>query len=60
MIAPEPTMGKSLQRGKLGLINSRQPCVRGLSAGGRGEAAASCDTFAAWNHGFVKRIIMRP
>src|SRR5580692_4518969 len=33
---------------------------RGLCAGGRGEAAASCDTFAAWNHGFVKRIIMRP
>jgi hypothetical protein len=27
MIAPEPTMGKSLQRGKLGLINSRQPCA---------------------------------
>jgi hypothetical protein len=25
-------MGKSLQRGKLGLINLRQPSVRGLSA----------------------------
>jgi len=43
MIAPEPTMGKSLQRGKLGLINSRQPCVEdfALEAGARRRPPAT-------------------
>jgi hypothetical protein len=57
MIAPERTVGKSLPRGNLGLINHPRCGAFRLQ---QGRPTAACDTFAAWNHGFVKRIIIRP
>jgi hypothetical protein len=60
MIAPERAVGKRLPRGKSGFINRRAARLERAFRPGTGATVAFCDTFAAWNHGFVKRIIIRP
>jgi hypothetical protein len=56
MIAPDGSGGKRLRRGKWPVIAHENEAARH----GCPWLRHSCDICNGWNHGFVRRIIIRP